>query len=81
MREHVEALWALYRDHVVPDGADMTQLAETRRAFFAGAVGVFKLLTEAVSSGDDVTDADLNLMAELEAELLRFNISQGVKLG
>lgn len=70
--KYIEAGWKGYRDMVVPKDADEIQVRETRLAFYAGASVLFETLMLALDSGDEPTDADMQRMADLQAEIDAF---------
>lgn len=45
--------WQSFERHVVPAGASAIQREECRRAFYAGAVGLRKLIDDAVEPLDE----------------------------
>jgi hypothetical protein len=55
-----------------PARAGRMQRQEMRRAFYAGAQSLFTLITLAVSPGDEITQADLTLMEDIDQELKQF---------
>lgn len=71
-KQWIERAWQGYRKLVVPANADAVQVSETRQAFFAGASILFTALQHGVSEGDDVQPADIQLMADLQAEIDAF---------
>lgn len=72
-RRAIERLWESYRTMVVPADASETQIRETRQAFFAGAAILFEgILQNLSSSEDEITEADMTLMADVQAEIDEF---------
>jgi hypothetical protein len=71
----VQKLWQSYRDEVMEPGCPPIQYQECRRAFFAGAAGLFGMLTGSVSAGNDVEIGDVTLMEDITAELDAFKRS------
>jgi hypothetical protein len=59
---------------VVPADAPEIQIKETRQAFYAGASILFTVLTMpgVLDPGDEPTDADMQKMADLQAEIDAF---------
>ena len=70
--ERKGAGWESYRLNVLPDEAGEIQIKETRRAFFAGAAIIMETLMLALDPGDEPTDADMQRMADLQAEIDEF---------
>ena len=68
----IEKSWLSYRQSVIPKNAGPTQLIESRRAFYAGAQGLFTILVTILEPGQEATDADLATMDGIDAELKRF---------
>jgi hypothetical protein len=52
---------------------------DQRRTFYAGASALYFLLMNRIDSGDEVTEADIQMMHNLRDEILRFN--EDVKAG
>lgn len=69
--KRIDALWQSYRKILAPD-VGATQVIETRRAFYAGAQGLFHAILAGLDSGTEPTDADLARMDEIHAELTEF---------
>ena len=61
--------WDSYARRVMPRDAGTSQRMETRRAFYAGAQGLFQLVMANLSPDRDPTPEDLVMMQDLEAEL------------
>ena len=72
MAGRIEEKWHSYRRDVIPDGAPEVQLTECRRAFYAGAAGLMNLVVGGMSDEPEPTQADLDMMDELKAELDAF---------
>ena len=68
---HIEKLWQTYKK-VLPKDAGATQIIETRRAFFAGAGGLYECILNILEPGTEATDNDLKRMDEINAELHEF---------
>jgi len=69
----IEEAWLSYREAVIPKDAGSTQLIESRRAFYAGAHGLFTAIMMILEPGSEATDADLRTMTSIDGELRRFN--------
>jgi hypothetical protein len=81
----IEAGWASYRHLVIPPTASATQIEETRRGFYAGAVHLFSSIMSILEPGTEPTESDLKRMdhirAELEEYAQSFRIGVGSKEG
>jgi len=69
----IEALWLSYRA-ILPKDASANQIIETRRAFYAGAQGLFHAILTALEPGQDATEGDLAYMDNIERELRDFAV-------
>lgn len=72
MSNHLALLWDTYRTRLLPRDAPTVQLVECRRAFYVGARSLMDLVLHRLSPGDEPTDADLQLLGEVLAELNQF---------
>jgi hypothetical protein len=70
--KRIEAAWESYRQRVIPHGASQVQITETRNGFYAGALSLFSAIMTTLDPGDEATDADLQVMAEIQTELDSF---------
>jgi hypothetical protein len=68
----IEAGWISLRIAAVPRDAPPIQLTEMRQAFFAGAHHVFNSIMVVLEPGEEPTDADLDRMDKINAELNAF---------
>lgn len=71
-KKAIEAGWNSYRELVLPKDAPDIQISECRQAFYAGAAILFEGLMKALDPGDEPTDADMQRMADIQAELDAF---------
>jgi hypothetical protein len=62
--------WASYEAEVLPADAPKIQREECRLAFHAGAAALFGGVMGALDPGQEATDADIDFMTRLQAELL-----------
>lgn len=60
-------------------GATPAELEKAKEAFFAGAATVFQGMMASMSDGDEPTEADMQFMAELQAELDAFGLDLDMK--
>ena len=73
MRQNrIQEEWLSYRERVLPKNATPVQIQECRRAFYAGARAFFHCCIRTLGSGDDVTDADLQMLKDADGELEDF---------
>lgn len=68
----IEAGWIGLRLVAVPPDAGPTQLTEMKMAFFAGCAHLFTAMMGVMDEGQEPTDADMNRMALIHAELEAF---------
>jgi hypothetical protein len=61
-------LWAIYRK-ILPRDATLTQIKETRRAFYMGCVSMFELIVKSSSKDEDRAIA---LMTTIDDEVKAF---------
>lgn len=73
----IAAAWSSFEQSVLPDTASAIQRQETRRSFYAGAATLLETITTMLEPGDEMTEADLHKMTELDAELRRFATDLG----
>lgn len=69
MKERILETWQSYRKEVIHPAAPPEQVEECRRAFYAGAGGMFAVLIRDLTDGDECAEADLRMMDELREEL------------
>lgn len=68
----IELGWKSYKTMVIPADAPDVQIKETRQAFYAGAAILFEGLMGGLDGGDEPTEADMQRMAAIQAELDAF---------
>lgn len=75
--KRIEAEWQSYKTMVVPPDAEEVQLKETRKAFYAGAVGLFDILMSQQGAGEQHY---FQLLDDIKEELEQFKnmITQGI---
>lgn len=70
----IDALWREYRADVLPKDASVMQIVACRRAFFAGAVALWKIMVDSTEEGvtseavADLKAANVELAAYWAAE-------------
>lgn len=72
MTKYIEPGWQGYRNVVLPADASDVQLQECRQAFFAGAAILMQSIMQTLDPGTEPTDADLERMSSIQAELDEF---------
>ena len=72
MNRPIEEAWLDFSRKCLPVTAGPVQRQEMRRAFYAGAMGLYSHLMTDLDPGVDPTDADLARMAAIDADLARF---------
>ncbi len=79
-KKYIELSWNSYRHMVVHPGAAEGQVKETRQAFYAGAAILFQTHMLVLGPGEEETEADMQVMAALQAELDEFGLELDLKL-
>lgn len=83
MPPKIADLWESYRKRVLPANAGAVQVEETRRGFYAGCAGLFGLITNHMSPGEEITEADVAVLdaiqRELDEYLAAFKVQNGVQ--
>ena len=74
---HIERGWEGYRLVVLPASASAVQVSETKKGFYAGAWCLLGVLMNQLEPGAGVTEADLAMMDDIQAELMAFGESGG----
>jgi hypothetical protein len=72
VKRHLEDGWKVFESKVIHPEAKQWQRNSMRAAFYAGAAVVFTTLERGVSDGDTITEEDMNLMVDIDAELRQF---------
>jgi hypothetical protein len=67
----INTAWEGYRKLLSP-AATATQISETHKAFFAGALVLYEYMMRALDPGVEPTDADMEKMAIVDRELRAF---------
>ncbi len=69
-RKHIEECWQEFRESCIPEGASEFQLGQMRLAFFGGAAGLLRKVTEGLDEGgDEPPDEYVQMMTDIEIEL------------
>ena len=76
----IEKIWLEYRKKAIPPNAGDTQLTETKRAFYAGSLGLLKAIMCRLEDGLEPTKKDLDFMDSIADELNNFfgEVKRGV---
>jgi hypothetical protein len=64
--------WDQFARAVLPAGCSPVQRKEMRRAFYAGAESILFRIIQAFAPENEVTDADLQIMQDVDQELKEF---------
>lgn len=74
------AKWKKFRLLCIPPEAPAIQVIEMRRAFYAGAESLKRVMLDGVSDEEEMTNEDLTLMFSIEEELQQFatDVQNGV---
>jgi len=64
--------WATYQVAVLPKNCGPVQREETMKAFYAGAQHLYSMIMHGLTSGDEITQTDLDRLANIETELSEF---------
>ena len=75
----IESGWRSYRHEIISKAASDVQISETRQAFYAGAALLFHSIMKILEPGDEPTDADLEVMTSIQAELDQFGVELDAK--
>ncbi len=71
-RQLMAEQWDQFARAVLPPNAPAVQRQEMRRAFYAGAQGILFKVIQSFAPESEPTDADLQVMTDLERELSDF---------
>lgn len=71
-KKSIAAEWAEFSARLYPPGTSTVQLTECRRAFYAGVTSLYFMLLTQVSPGDEVTEADEDMLKGVNAELEQY---------
>jgi biotin synthase-like enzyme len=67
--------WDSFARAVLTTGTPLIQRQEMRRAFYAGAAGMFLGILASIAPKNEPTDEDLQMMTGINNELLEFALS------
>lgn len=67
--------WDQFARSVLPAGVSAVQKQEMRRAFYAGAEGIFHKILMALAPESEPTEEDLQMMTGIENELTEFGLA------
>jgi len=70
--KYIKQGWDSYYKLVIPPDAPDIQVSETKQAFYAGAAILFQALMRTLDPGEKETDADMQRMSDLQAEIYEF---------
>jgi hypothetical protein len=72
MKHRMASSWLNFAAAVLPKDCTPAQHKDMRMAFYGGAWALFCMVMRELTPGPEATLADLNMMAELDAELREF---------
>lgn len=70
--KRLEEEWNEYQNMLIPPDTSYTITKESRRAFYAGAMCLLKIMSSMFSMGEQVTAEDMFLMASLNEEIKEY---------
>lgn len=71
--KHLEPIWVTYRHAVIPKEASQELITECKRAFYAGAKGLFDFIGSNINNTPGgPTPESFNKIVELDEELRQF---------
>lgn len=73
----IEKYWKSYRDKCVHPAASDVQVAEVRKAFYAGAGTLFYGIICRLSPGDEAMAPDMEMLSEVERDLAKEMVPRG----
>lgn len=60
--------WSKYKSDIIPKNASDTQISETKKAFYSGAMCLFIILNKNIDEGTEPTEKDLSLLDNITIE-------------
>lgn len=72
----LDKLWNDYGSRVLPVNVGPVQVAETKRAFYAGAYSILTAMMDQVGDEEDATDTEVNMVGDFFTEAEKFLASQ-----
>lgn len=73
-KKYVQKAWNSYRKGVVPFNASTAQVADTKDAFYAGALILYQGIMVGFDKGKEVTDNDEKMFDDIHEELKQFGL-------
>jgi len=70
--EYILAGWHSFRRATIPIHATPEQLRQLKMAFFGGASFLLSAVMRKLSTGEEITEADLQMMRDVQTELTAF---------
>lgn len=77
MKRPIADLWSTYAERVLPVAASILQTKESKRAFYAGAHGLFELVTHQSSTKTEQEAMDFMTAVQKDAELFCKEVKRG----
>jgi hypothetical protein len=72
----LDKLWTDYATKVLPPNASPVQVAETKKAFYAGAYSILTAMVDQVGDEEDATEEDMDMVGGFFTEAEQFLASQ-----
>jgi hypothetical protein len=73
MKKTIDKEWQGFVKACFPPDLDPVQLIDLRRTFYGGASALYGMIMQCLSPGDEPTEADLQMMRDIQTELQDFN--------
>ena len=71
--QYIAEQWKSFHHNVLHDfDPNSIPVTEMRKAFFAGAIALFKVVMKNLSEGKEATEEDLKMMSDIHEELKDF---------
>ena len=78
--KYIEEGWNSYRQIILPADTPGAQLAEIRQGYYSGAAVLFQTLMLSLDTDEEPTEADMQRMASLQAEIDEFGLELDLRL-
>jgi hypothetical protein len=71
--------WETFNQNIIPKMAGPTQRAEMKRAFYAGAIVIFSLMSGGLDPDEEPTQLDIKYVDSLFEEIVEYTRKEGLK--